>query len=143
MEFTGSNNIIDSDGRVRQLNTSNIMCAGTIEITDIPTPKYIELSITEALRVIEETVKFLNKKNDGLQQHIRTEKDKQNQKIKDEIDRVLKLLKPQLEERSYHDIDVYTESIDEKKRKYEVATKIRLLEQILEKSSAGKDIKDL
>jgi len=40
----------------------------------------IELTLSESLRVVEGVVKFINKQaNDGLQQQIRTNKDKENQ----------------------------------------------------------------
>ena len=70
----------------------------------------IELSLSEALRGMEATVKFLNQtKNEGRQEQ-RTNKDKENQKIIDEI--ITKLKKP---------IEIGDNSVDEAKgrRKYQ------------------------
>lgn len=48
----------------------------------------IELSINESLRLVEALVKFLNKKNNETQHIIRSNKDKDNQKIIDIVQRM-------------------------------------------------------
>ena len=87
---------------------------------------------------------WMGQKEHQRRETIRSDKDRENQNTRNEIDKVIKLLKDQLMERHYEDIDTYTENIDERTRKSDVITKIRLLEQILgrsvEKSKEYKDI---
>jgi len=56
----------------------------------------LNLDASQSLEIIEMMVKYLNKQNNELQQHIRTNKDKENQKIVDEIIKVFKEKTPLL-----------------------------------------------
>lgn len=56
---------------------------------------FIHLTIRQSLCVIEDIISYLNYKNNEIQQHIRTNKDKDNQKI---VDRLTLAVKQELDE---------------------------------------------
>jgi len=55
------------------------------ELPNAPDQVQVSLTVSHCLKVLEFVVKFLNERNDELQQHIRSNKDKQNQKIVDAL----------------------------------------------------------
>ena len=103
---------------------------GTMEIKD---SEELELSLAEALRVIEETVKYLNKKNNEVQEHIRSNKDQENQKI---VDKLLEKYNEYFKYLGGANTETYK---DLTKRKAHFK---RCVDQII-RESTGKDIKDL
>jgi len=80
----------------------------------------IELTIPEALRVVEELTKHLGQLNNQSQQQIRTEKDKQNQKIVNEMKKVYEAPLPHL-----------------------ISEKCAEILAVIVKHSIGKDIKNI
>jgi len=98
----------------------------------------IQLSLPEAVRVMEETVKFLNQtKNEGRHEQ-RTIKDKENQKLVNKIDKEYKFILNQI---SIHKRMVVEESwSDEAKERYKEQIKnfkiqLKVLDKIIEYNS--------
>lgn len=115
---------------------------GTIEIHD---KEYYELSLSEALRVIEATVKFLNQtKNEGRQE-IRTNKDKENQNTVDRMkkrhdeltSRLDQLLKEGLDHSNNNEMILRKQNITDTNF---VKAQVLCLEEIMK--SLGKNIRD-
>ena len=86
----------------------------------MPIEEEIELTLSEALRVIEATVKYLNQTKDEGRHEIRTIKDKENQKIVDEL------------KKQFCNLDISS-----------VTTTISYALANLVKQAIGKNIKDL